>query len=317
MKSYCWVIALLLFGVVTAHASEPELSIGMLLWRGETAAETGFKDRLSSLGYQVDYVVLNSDQNLKNLGNHLHSIKNSIDSFDYIYTFGTTVSRRAKVVISGKIPQLFNIVTDPVAAGIADSYAHPGNNISGASDFIKVSRQLGIIEKLFTFKKLGFFFNPREKNSMIFREELLKVAEEKGFSVVDFRTPPVQSALAENLQKLTDNPNLVDAVLLAADSYLSSESEFTGAQLRKAKIKSIGSVRDHIENGVLIGVVADYYQLGSAVADIVDRHQRGDELGMIPVEQVEQVTVVMNRSTADMLGVDIEMLNGEEIVVFE
>lgn len=317
MKSYCWIILLLLFGTGIAQASDSQLRIGMLLWRGETAAEAGFKDRLSSLGYQVDYVVLNSDQNLKNLGNHLHSIKNSIDSFNYIYTFGTTVSRRAKVVISGKIPQLFNIVTDPVAAGIADSYALPGNNISGASDFIKVSTQLNTIEKLFKFETLGFFFNPREKNSMIFRDELLKVAEEKGFSVIDFRTPPVESALAANLQKITDNPNLVDAVFLAADSYLSSESEFIGSQLRKAKMKSIGSVRDHIENGILVGVVADYYQLGSAVADIADRHQRGDELGMIPVEQVDRVTVVLNRSTADILGVDIQMLNGEETVVFE
>lgn len=316
MKIPPWLIFLLIV-CSPAHTAERKLKIGMLLWRGETRAEVGFKDRLNALGYTVDYVVFNSQQDLKKLGGHLHSIKKDIDTYDYIYTFGTTVSRRAKVVISGQTPQVFNIVTDPVNAGIVDCLSSPGKNISGASDVIGIAKQLGGVLRLFGFKKLGFFFNPREKNSMIIRNELLQFSEKEGFKVVDFRSPPVQNALARNLQILLDNPNFVDAVYLSADSYLTSEAELIGMQLRKAKVKSIASVRSLIEHGVLMGMVGDYYQLGEAVAGIVDRHQSGEELGSIPVEGIKTGTLMINRTTADLLRIRIDRSIDEETIFVE
>jgi putative ABC transport system substrate-binding protein len=289
-----------------ATAAGQQLRIGMLLWRGETRAEAGFKDGLKALGYSVDYAIFNSEQSEKNLGTLLHSINKNIDAFDYIYTFGTTVSRRAKIVIAGKIPQLFNIVTDPIRAGIVESLASPGGNISGASDAIGIAEQLNNTMQLLSFKRLGFFFNPREKNSMIIRDELHRFGDANGIEIIDFRSPPVQDALPRNLQMLIDNPDSVDAVYLSADSYLVSEAKNIGSQLRKAKLKSIGSVGSYIEHGVLMGVVGDYYQLGRSVANIVDRHQKGENLGKIPVQPIQNVMLMINRTTAGLLGVKID-----------
>lgn len=289
-----------------ATAAGQQLRIGLLLWRGETRAEAGFKDGLKELGYSVDYAIFNSEQSEKKLGTLLHSINENIDAYDYIYTFGTTVSRRAKIVIAGKIPQLFNIVTDPITAGIVESLVSPGGNISGASDAIGIAEQLNHAMQLLSFKRLGFFFNPREKNSMIIRDELHGFGDTSGIEIVDFRSPPVHDALSRNLQQLIDNPDFVDAVYLPADSYLVSEAKNIGLQLRKAKLISIGPVNSYIEYGVLMGVVGDYYQLGRAVANIVDRHQKGEDLGKIPVQQNQNVTLMINRTTAGLLGVKID-----------
>ena len=300
MKIMCRLflyLFLVLFSSPATNAAGQQLRIGMLLWRGETRAEAGFKDGLKALGYSVDYAIYNSEQSEKKLGTLLHSINKNIDSFDYIYTFGTTVSRRAKIVIAGKIPQLFNIVTDPITAGIVKSLASPGGNISGASDAIGIAEQLNNAMQLFSFKRLGFFFNPREKNSMIIRDELHTFGDTSGIEIVDFRSPPFQDALLRNLQQLIDNPDFVDAVYLSADSYLVSEAKNIGSQLRKAKLISIGPVSFYVEHGVLMGVVGDYYQLGRAVANIVDRHQKGEDLGKIPVQQIQKVALMINQTT--------------------
>ena len=278
-------------------ASEKRLKIAMILWRGETRAESGFKDGLKELGYSAEYIIINVGQDIKKLGILLSKLKPKFDEFDYIYTFGTTVSRRTRVIVNDSVPQIFNVVTDPVGAGIVQGIESPGGNISGMSDAIPISIQIKSALEVIKFNKLGIFFNPREKNSMIIRKELYNIAKDFDFEVIDLRSPPVQKMLQENLQKLIDKSTLVDAVYLPSDSFLVSNAELIGSRLRAAKVKSIGAIKSFIENGALMGVVIDLYQLGRTVARIVDRHQKGEKLQNIPIEKVEEPYLVINKTT--------------------
>ena len=305
MKLSWWLIILVLIGGAPVSATEQELHIAMLLWRGETEAEAGLKAGLQELGYQTTFDIHNAAQDLAKLGTILHTINNDLTAYDYVYTFGTTVSRRAKVVIGGKLPQIFNIVTDPVGAGIIASLDSPGPTIGGGSDRIGIARQLDEVGRLITFKKLGFFFNPREKNSLITRDELHRYGKEKGFEVIDFRSPPVDRMLLRNLQMLSDAPDIVDAVYLAPDSYLVSEGALIGSNLRQAQMISITQIRSLIEHGVLIGITGDYHELGRAVASIVDRHQKGIGFEKIPVEHFTSLKLLMNKSSAELLGLNL------------
>lgn len=316
MKITAWIAFLILLICGSAFAGEQDLKIAMLLWRGETEAETGFKDGLVDLGYKTEFLIFDCQQDVRRLGSLLHDINNDIDRFDYIYTFGTTVSRRVKVVIGGRVPQIFNIVTDPVAAGIVSDMDSPGVNISGGSDAIRIAEQLDYAVRLFKFKKLGFFFNPREKNSLIIREQLYRFAEEQGFEVIDFPSPPVNLSLLKNLQKLAENPEQVDIVYLSADSYLVSEAPLIGSYLREAKIKSISQVRSLIDHGVMMGTAGDYYELGRAVATIIDRREKGARLSDIPVERFARFKLIMNRTTIAAIGVkfDERVLSQAELV---
>jgi putative ABC transport system substrate-binding protein len=300
----------------SAFAAGKPLRIAMLLWRGETKAERGFKDGLKGLGYSVEYTIMNAGQDRKELRRILNNeIAPKLNDLDYIYTFGTTVSKMTKIFIQDRVPQLFNIVFAPVEAGIVRSMEKTGGNISGATNVVPASVRIEAALKIIQFKRLGLLFNPREKNSMIQREELYNVAKKFRFEVVDLRSPPALDTLKKNLQKLIDKTVVVDAVYLPNDSFLISKAELIGAQLRVARVKSIGSIRDFIDNGVLIGVVLDYYKLGRAVATIADRHQKGESLGEIPVQQVEP-TLMINKTTSDMLNFSIpEALQGKAIIV--
>jgi len=286
-------------------AGEKSLKIAMILWRGETRAESGFKDGLKGLGYSAEYIIKNADQDIKKLGVLLSELKPEFDEFDYIYTFGTTVSRRTRVIVNDRVPQIFNVVTDPVEAGIVKSTESSGGNISGMSDAIPISLQVKSALELIKFFKLGIFFNPREKNSMITRKELFDAAKDLDFEVIDLRSPPVQKMLQENLQRLIDGSILVDAVYLPSDSFLVSNAELIGSKLRAAKVKSIGAIKSFIENGALMGVVFDNYQLGRTVARIVDRHQKGEKLQNIPIAKVEKPYLVINKTTSNILNIKI------------
>lgn len=310
------VVVLLVFGD-SLLASGRSLNIAMIVWRGETQAEKGFKDGLTELGYKVKYRILNSGQDRKKLGQILSKLKPEFDAFDYIYTFGTTVSRTTRVILKDQVPQIFNVVTDPVGAGIVQSMKSSGGNISGMSDAIPISIQIKSVLDVIKFEKLGLFFNPREKNSIIIRKELYDVAKHLGFKVIDLRSPPAQEMLQENLQKIIDQSILVDAVYLPSDSFLASNAELIGSRLRTAKIKSIAATKRFIENGALLGVVTDYYKLGQTVAKIVDRHQKGEKLQKISIEKVENPYLVINKTTCDILNIRIPEAVMKKAIIVE
>jgi ABC-type uncharacterized transport system substrate-binding protein len=303
---FCLLTVVFLFAFSNSLlAGEKTLNIAMILWRGETPAESGFKDGLKEFGYAVEYNMVNAGQDTKKLGRLLSQLKPKFDEYDYIYTFGTTVSRRTRVIVNDRVPQIFNVVTDPVGAGIVQGLESSGGNISGVSNAIPISVQIKSAFEVIQFKKLGIFFNPREKNSMITRKELYDVAKNFDFEVIDLRSPPVQEMLQENLQKVMDKSIPVDAVYLPSDSFLVSNAELIGSRLKTAKIKSIGAIKRFIENGALMGVVVDYYQLGKTAAGILDRHQKGEKLQNIPIKRVEKPYLVINKTTSDILNINI------------
>lgn len=301
------VAAALVGGTVPVRAEN--LRIAMVLWRGETPAETGFKDALKKLGYTVEYTVVNADQNRTTLRSRIEkTIMPRLDSFDYVYSFGTTASKMIKLLVRDRVPHLFNIVTDPVKAGIVRSMSEPGGNVGGASQFVPLSAQIQAALKLFEIRKLGLLFNPREKNAMIQREQIYRMAEKYRFEVIDLRSPPAQDMLERNLQNLADNSVKVDAVYLPFDSFLISKAKLIGSTLRAAKIKSIGATKAYISGGALMGVVPDYRKLGEAVAEILHRHRKGEKLERIPVSQIYRTqapTLMVNETTRAAIGLHI------------
>jgi len=287
-------------------AAGPNLRVAMILWRGPTDAEKGFKDGLKELGYSVEYTELNANQDRAELGRVLReTVRPRIDAFDYLYTYGTTVTLATKSVVQDKVPVIFNIVNDPVGAGVMESLERSGGNIAGVSNEVPLPLQLKTALAIFPIKRLGLLFNPREKNSSLVRDKIIALGPLLGFEVVDLRSPPALDALQDNLRKLRDKSIAVDAVYLPADSFLVSNAKEIGAALKDAHVKSIASLEPFIDHGALLGVVPDYYQLGKAAAALVQRHQGGQRLQDMPVQTDKDPGLKINATTARLLKVTI------------
>lgn len=298
-------------------AAGKNLKIAMVLWRGETAAEKGFQQGLKDLGYSVQYTVMNAGQDRAELGRLLREdLKPRLDGVDYVYVYGTTVTLAAKSIVQDKTPMIFTIVADPVGAGVVRSMESSGGNITGVTNEVPLALQIKTALTVFPFKRLGFLFNPREKNSMLIRERLVEVVRPLGIEVVDLRSAPALDMLQENLQKLRDKTIAVDAVYLPADSFLVSNAKQIGAELKAARVKSIAAVESYIDHGALMGVVPDYQQLGKAAAMIVHRHQGGQRLEDMPVQADRDPDLKINGATARLLGITIpESVRKRAIVV--
>jgi ABC-type uncharacterized transport system substrate-binding protein len=84
MQAKWWLIILVLIYGGSVSAADQELRIAMVLWRGKTEAETGFKEGLQELGYQTTFEIHDAAQDLAKLGAILHSINGKLPAYDYI-----------------------------------------------------------------------------------------------------------------------------------------------------------------------------------------------------------------------------------------
>ena len=272
--------------------------------RAKRGRRVGRKGALFFLS--ADYTTMDAAQDKHELGRLLRQeLEPNLQNFDYVYTFGTTVSKATKEIVNNRVPQIFTIVADPVGAGVVQSLEATGGNISGATNAVPHVRQIEAALKIMSFKRLGLLFNPREKNAMLVRQSLYDMADKFHFEIVDLRSPPAENMLEQNLQKLIDQSVSVDVVFLPPDSYLLSKDKVIGDRLRQARVKSIGTLERFVKNGALVGVVPDYSKLGKAAAGIVDRHQKGESLQTIPVQLDEDPRLIINKTTAALLQVTI------------
>ncbi|MEH6626001.1 MAG: ABC transporter substrate-binding protein [Motiliproteus sp.] len=296
------ILLLLIPQVLQNSAAGPiALDVTMVLWRGETEAERGFRDGLKARGYQVNYHLLNANQQRKDLANLLRSDLDNLRKSDYIYSFGTTATKMVKQIISNHTPHLFNIVLDPVGSGIVDSLQHSGGNLSGVSHQLPLQSQLQAALKMGAIKRLGFFFNPRERNSELTRIKLIEVAKQFDIAVIELRCPPESNRLDHYLQQLSSHAIAVDAVYLPMDSYLISQAAKIGQALQQTRLISIGAQRTYIDNGVLIGFVPDYYDLGRVAASLLDRHYKGESLQQMGIYEAKTSRLLINERTLDHL----------------
>jgi ABC-type uncharacterized transport system substrate-binding protein len=292
--------------VSAPRAAGKNLRIAVVLWRGETEAEKGFRDGLKEQGFAADYVVMNAKQDRSELGRLLREdLKAKLDTFDYVYAWGTTVTLATKTIVQDKVPVVFNIVADPVGAGLVKSQEASGGNIAGVTNEVSLTLQLQTALQVAPIRRLGILFNPREKNAMLVRDKLAEVARPLNIEVVDLRAPPALDMLHENLKKLRDRTIAVDAVYLPPDSFIVSNAKLVGAELRAAKVRSIASLEAFVEHGAFMGVVADYYSLGRAAATIVQRHQGGQPLSSMPVLADPKPVLKVNGTTARALGITL------------
>ena len=285
-------------------AKKSDVRIAMLLWRGETEAERGFRDGLKKLGYAAKIDVFNAGQKKSRVGEILRQ-QLKIKKYDVVYTFGTTVSMQAKSYLNGRVPHVFNIVADPVGAGLVESLDASGGNLSGIKSGVPLRLQIQNAHQLLKFKRLGYIFNSREKNSNLSLDILEGLSREFGFEVVKFRSPPVLERLSKNLHKIVNGTVQIDAMYVPSDSYIVSNAKTIAATLRIAEIPGVGAIKKYISEGMLMGSVADYYELGQLAASIVDQHRKGVRLKDIPIKTPASPKLLVNAATMSSLELNL------------
>jgi len=294
-----FLLLLIFTGVPSASAAEKNLNIALILWRGETEAEKGFRDGLKELGYDVTYTIINGEQNIHKLSTLLQTFNPG--DYQYIYSFGTTASVKVKELVREATPQIFVAVLYPVEAGLVQTMERPGVNISVVSNYIPIEKQIETAYQLLEFSTLGVFYNPSEANSLETIKKIRNISYKLGFSLEAYPAKPGSNRLQKYLSLLEKEVIDVDAVYLPSDSYIISESQEIAATLEKAKIPGFAAVEECVRDGVLFGLTTGYYEIGKAAAMIVDQREKGKPLASIPVGLPTRTFLLINKTTAQAL----------------
>jgi len=276
-----------------------KVEVAMILWRGETPAEKGFKDSLSkSKDFTFTFTVFDADKSEANLQQIIDNLDRS--KYRLIYTFGTTVTKTVKQSIQD-LPIVFNIVSRPVKSGIIKSWESSGANITGASNAVPMTSAFRTLALVINIRKLGFIYNEKEDNSKIQKAEIEKQQEKFGFVMVD---APIKSqeSIPETLKRVIDaNP---DAIMFPSDSMVKANADKLISVLNKHKIPTIVTIPGMVkDNGAMLALGPDYYTLGELAADNALQILEGQRPTDVPTRTVDSLHLTINLKTADRLGV--------------
>jgi putative ABC transport system substrate-binding protein len=296
---------------VPASARE-RVEVAMVLFRGETQAEKGFRERLrSSPKYDFNFTVYNAEQSTEKL----EEIVSKLDGSKYrlIYTFGTLATQRVMKKVR-ETPIIFNIVQRPLEAGIIKSWNGSGNNATGASNFVSMESAFRTLGLVMHIHKLGFIYYVNDP-SPVYQKQDIEVQEKRfGFRKIDI---PIACRETIPLALKTTIDAKPDAVMIPADAFVRAYAAEIIPTLNKHKIPTITVVPEMVrENGALMALGADYFRLGRMAAENALEVLAGKTPGELPIRTVDNLSIVINLRTADRLGINfpIQLLRLSQVL---
>jgi putative ABC transport system substrate-binding protein len=195
---------------------------------------------------------------------------------------------------------------DPVEAGLVQSLARPGGNVTGLTNF---SRQLGgkrlelLKEAVPTIDRVAVLYDPASGSELEVKEVLPAAARALGLTV---RSWKVRAAGDFEEIFAAISKDRTGALYIPARGPLMSANEKRIAEFAATHRRpSVYSYRAGVDLGGLMYYGADLTDIYRRAAGYVDRILKGATPAVLPVEQPTKFELVINLKTAKQIGLTI------------
>jgi putative tryptophan/tyrosine transport system substrate-binding protein len=196
---------------------------------------------------------------------------------------------------------------DPVKAGLVESLARPGGNVTGLTNLGRelTAKRLELLKE--AVPKLGrvaVLYDPAIRGNVLEVKENLPVAAR----VLGLTLRSSEMRDADGFEKVFAalNKQRPDGIYLAGAGGLMRANRKRIARLAlKSGIPAMYGNRDAVEAGGLMSYGADEADSHRRVAYFVDRILKGAKPAELPVEQPTKFELVINLKTAKQIGVTI------------
>ena len=203
------------------------------------------------------------------------------------------------------IPIVFRGGTDPVGDGLVASFARPGGNLTGVSlaDDVTAKRLQLLSELVPRVGVIALMVNPNNANhaeSVI--RDLQEAARTKGLQLHVLKAgseSEINSAFASLVQLH------VDALVVAADPFLSSRREQLVALASRHAVPSSYAWREFAASGGLISYGPSLTYAFRLVGAYAGKVLKGAKPADLPVQQPTTFELVINLKTAEALGLTV------------
>ena len=222
---------------------------------------------------------------------------------DVLVTAGTPGALAAKQATS-TIPIVLAAVGDPVAAGIVDSLARPGGNVTGLTFFfveICAKRVELIKEAIPGLSRIAVLINPANPSHLLALSAMQGMASAVGAELV-----PVE---ARGLDDIADTIAATTArrapglVTIDDPLFMSIARQIAELALQNS-VPMIG-FKPQAEAGALMEYGVDLADLYSRSAAFVDKILKGTTPADLPIERAVKFELVVNLKTAKALGIEL------------
>jgi ABC-type uncharacterized transport system substrate-binding protein len=234
---------------------------------------------------------------------------------DVIVTYGTPSAAAAKKVTTA-VPIVFAAAGDPVGTGLVASLARPGANITGLSiqQTDVAGKRLEILREAFPgVRTLGIVANPGSASAVLEMRETEAAASKYGLDVVKSEIRSVDD-LAPAIEAFKGR---AEALYFCPDPLLTTNRRRIATLALGARMPTMFTFREYVEAGGLMSYGPNFPDLFRRAAEYVDKILRGAKPSDLPVEQPTKFDLVVNLTTAKVLGLKISeafLLRANEVI---
>ena len=203
------------------------------------------------------------------------------------------------------IPIVFLDVTDPAAAGLVDSLARPGGNITGFSsvEAVLAGKRLELIkETIARLSRVAVLWNPQDPSSAQQWKESQLAARELGLQLHSMEVSSAdqyEGAFKEATQARSA------ALAVTAGSLAASNQKRIADLAKKSRLPAIYVQENYVSSGGLMSYGPDQAERYRRVASMIDKILKGRKPADIPVEQPTKFELVISLKTAKQIGLTI------------
>ena len=224
---------------------------------------------------------------------------------DVIVTGFGTLTAKAAQAATVTIPVVFTTVGDPIGAGIVKSLNRPGGNITGLTDQATeiTGKRLQIMQQLLPgIRIVAVLVNPDTPFSALALQDLRAAAAASGprLEVCEVRMADQLSTSIEAAAKVG-----ATGLMILEDPLLVSLRGQIADLAAKLRLVATYGNREFVDAGGLLSYGTDRRQLYRRAAEMVEKILKGEMPANIPVERPTKFELVINRKTANALGVTI------------
>jgi putative ABC transport system substrate-binding protein len=203
------------------------------------------------------------------------------------------------------IPVVMVLIGDPVGAGLVQSLARPGGNITGTSLMTSETYGKGIQflkELVPTARRVAVLGNPGNASVLRMWAETREATKRAGIEILPAEVrnrdelPAVFAAIAQQ------RPN---ALVVLLDSLTVDHRHQIVEFAAKTQLPAFYGGPMFAEAGGLLVYTVDFHELWRRAAVYVDRILKGAKPANLPIEQPTKFRLIVNLKTAKALGLTI------------
>ena len=201
------------------------------------------------------------------------------------------------------IPIVMGYSTDPIGSGFVTSLARPGGNVTGLASSLDdiVPKQIELLASTVPgLSRVGLLVNPGNPNTPPVLKSAQVSARQAGFVLVAVEAPSELEAALVTLSK-----ERVGAVIVIADAFFNSQRRRLVELALQARLPTMFGQREYAQEGGLMSYGESLFEFYRRAASYVDKIFKGAKPADLPIEQPTLFKLVINRKTADALGVTI------------